>query len=336
MDQLPSLPTEKKGVFKKPETKAELVFWFAVGALVFYFWGIISPFVVMALANALYATILVCVFLVVFGSSRLRRLISYIYQSFILFVSGQYAKRDPIGIRKIYLGRFQEQMEKLNSAITDIRGSMVQIERSLTANREEADHLHAQAQASRRGGLSNASVLANKLERNSKRIKNQEQVVTRLQKVIEIFARYRQLCQNKVEDLADDIKVREQEQREAKAFRKSMSAARMIMKGLPEETLYDQSTAALEADYTSALGQVADFLDQTDDIIKQANFDDQVAIDLMNQKLDTLENSATTPARALAQSDRGQVITLPPAESRFPVPVKNSLPDDDEFRKLFS
>jgi flagellar biosynthesis chaperone FliJ len=346
MESLPS-PTEQSAVSKflaRPEGKFGLIPPILLGAALFYFWAQIVPFVLAALTDTLHAVIVGAVLaaiLFVLFDENFRRLLFYIYRSVMRMITGWFINLDPIGIQKTFLGRFKAKLDELDTALGSVRGLWTAMGRKYTENKKERDISFSRADAAQRSGNTRVLGLESKqVDRLDQVLKREETSLSRLEFIIKVLSSYREVCADQVTDIGRDIKVREDEQKEANAFRKGMAAARAILKGMPDQEYYDESTAVLEARYTSAIGEVEQFMDVTKDILANSQIDGQAATEMMNRKLEEWRNKnagvslGKTSKQEIISQAGGAVITLPPQQ--VAVPIANFSPSDDEYRSLFN
>lgn len=331
-----------KKLLPKPEDKiGTLILLGGFGAVVFYMWATILPFLLKAMENTLYLAFLVSVLvaiLYVFFDPKLRIVFFYIWRSFIRMLCSAAIKRDPLGVQKTYLERFKEKMEELDEGITTVRKQKVERGRALSVNEKEFIQTMGMAEAARAQHDDRIYAReARQVARLEPVIARQRTGIDRLDFIIKVMTRYREVCSDEVLDLEREIRIRQQEQTEARAFQKAMRAAKGILKGLPEKDMYDESTDVLEARYSQAIGEVEQLMDVTKDVISNADMADAAALQQMESKLTAwrMKNTGLAMGKTnkgdIIEASGGVLVKLPEQQSRETVPVNDYM---DFFNKL--
>jgi hypothetical protein len=308
----------------------------AIGGALFYWWGRIVPFVLLALEDTLHAVIvgivLVSILFMLFDA-KLRTLVFYMYRMLLRWLTGLVIDRNPISILKTYLERFRDQQKELNEGLGEVRAQRGAMIRKVSENEAKIKICLSRADAfEKHGDKGMLAVESRQHERLTQRLANQKQSVSRLEFIINVLDRYRQICDEEVADISNEIDVRIDEQKEGMAFRKAMRAAKNILKGLPEKEMYDDSVAVLEDRYNRAIGEIEQMMTVTNDVVKNADVDDEAALALMTSKLNEWRNRDS--GLSLGKTSKGEIINTSQSLSGEKVPV--AVRPDSDWNKLFS
>jgi len=339
MSNLPTLPggagddlSGKKSFWSRPEGKTGMIINAALIAAVVYFWGSIVPFVLAAAESTLHLMV-VCAaiagILFVAMDSNFRRFIWYLYRSGMRNLTKIFVDMDPIGVLKGYMEKLADKKTELDSAVGEIRGQRTALARSIEANSNAFEQSMNKLNAAKTQKKDSDPARVRQAERiealESKQAARLEQLLMTQRKhmekydfIVKVLSRYGEVCEDSIADMGNEIKFREQERNQAKAFHTGMSAAFGILKGMPDEQeMYDMALESLERDYTSKMGEVENALTLTKDIILTADFNDAAAM----QKAESLLNKwkGENAETVVGKDGMTKQQLLNAAENRIPI-----------------
>lgn len=345
-----SLPGSKTpDLLTKLGGKFGLVPPLAIGALVFWFWGKIVPFVVTALTDTLHAVLLGAI-LVAIGAvlfdERIRTLFFYIYSSVIrLAVTGQ-AHADPIGNMKTYVERRQKQLAEFDDAIGSLRGNLQNLKNNVTSNTEKLNKANAMAAALKpaadKGDMEASAmftVQSNEAARRTKRIDDEKVSIQRFDNTVVTLSRVRTACKAEILDKQYEVANAVEKQKEGNALTKASRSIRSILHGdITSNQLFAQSQEYVQDNYNKAIGDFDQLLDITKDILANADFDNAAAVATMNARIDswTKQNSDVQMGKGSKAEvlGVGNVIQLPPPKTTVPV-AANQDTEATDYDKYF-
>lgn len=303
---LPDQPGKKKSFWSRPEGKTALVINGLIAIPIIYYWGLIVPFLLKAATDTLHLMVvcgIIAAILYVAFDSNFRRFAWYLYRAMMRKITGMFVEMDPIGILKTYMEKVKGKKEELDTAIGEIRGQRIKLERTYESNKNDYEGSLRNIQSAQKTIQTSSNeahirqakqvnqVESRHVVRLEGILKQQQEQLKRYEFVIEVLKRYSEICDVTILDMDNEIRIREQEREQARSFNKGMSAAFGILKGLPgDQEMYDMSIETLERQYSQQIGEVENFLEITRGIITQADFSDMSATSKAMQLLEDWES----------------------------------------------
>jgi hypothetical protein len=298
-DILPT--TQSKAFWNQPGGKAGTIVPFvALAAVIWFFGGTIGDYIVNAFDNILHllvvglgiGAILSCVLI-----EDIRMRFYYAYRNLVRWITGFIIDIDPIGILKTYRERMTTKLQEMIGSMADLKGQRAKTDKRQRENTAALQNEMALLnQATKTSNPSQIGVHTKQVSRLQVKAERYEKEMNRLNLLIKIMDRYYRLCEDTITDMNNEIKFREDERAEAKASRGAVRSAMAILKGLPEQELWDEATAKLEQDYTAALGEVENFLDVTRSILTASEMQDGADAEKAMQLLDQWQTKNTNVA----------------------------------------
>lgn len=279
------------GFFNRPEGKVGLILpALAIGAVVYFFGSSIGDFVVNAVDNMFHLAIVIgalCLGGWVLLDPKFRTLAFYLYRSAMRSVTGMFIDIDPIGVLKTYKERMQGKLDEMSKSLSDLKAQRIKVTRLIETNAKDLDNEYHLVQQATNTNNERVKALEGKqvvrLESMKERYLGDLNRITLLCNVLD---RYYGLCQDTITDMDREIKFRQDERAYSQSSRSVVRNATAILKGLPEKEMWDDGMAALERQYTEAIGEVENFLDVTKNILSQADLQDgadsQKAMELLD------------------------------------------------------
>lgn len=228
--------------------------------------GLYLGVLVMALAALVYVVI----------DPKTRNLVWYMYKSIMRWVTGVFVQIDPIGILKSYVEDLKENLAKMNKQIALLRGQMhklneiirnnqrdIQNNLSLASKAKETDKHALVVLKSRKAGRLKESNM--KLEDLYRKMEILYRVLTKMYENSEIL----------LEDIQDQVKVKEQERRAIHASHSAMKSAMNIISGNSDQRyMFDMALEAIADDVSQKVGEMERFMEMS------SNF--MASVDLQN------------------------------------------------------
>jgi hypothetical protein len=268
-----------KNFWSKPEGKTGMFFLAALGGGALYLLYKLLPILIKIAANTLQLTILLGVLAVIFYmifDPKVRTLVSYIYKSFMRWITGIFVEIDPIGILKNYVQDLKNNLKKMDGQVANLKGQMVKLKNMILENNETitnnlklADHAkNADKKAimilkSRKAGRLQESNL--KLDGLYKKMEILYRVLTKMYENSQIL----------IEDVEDQVVVKEQERKAIRASHSAMKSAMNIISGnADKKMMFDMALEHIADDVSMKIGEMERFMEVS------SNFMDSV--DLQN------------------------------------------------------
>ena len=345
--------TKPKNFWNRPEGIIGLVPPVLIAGAIFWFWGLIVPFVLAAAEetlNLIVVGIAIFAILFVLFDKSFRNMLFFMYRALMRKVAGFFVDMDPIGILKTILEKAQAKKQELEQAIGDIRGQRIALSRSIEKNEKDYNDSMAKLSAAKkrrtdpdqekqRQAARIEALESKQVTRLSALLEMQHTHLQRYDFVVQVLSRYGEVCEDTMTDARRDIDFRKQERDQSRAFSKGMRAISGILRGSAEDfDMQDMANEALEREYTQRLGEVENILDLTKNQIVKADFNDTVAMEKADELLNKWksENSEvqigkTTKQNLIAAAEGGMPIN---ARQRYSQAIPVAQDGGDDYGKL--
>lgn len=320
-----------------------------LGALGFYYWGLIVPFVLDVVTDTLKLA-LACIALVVLGflvfDPRMRTNWIYLWSSFTRFITSQFIDIDPIGILKTYVARLRERLKEMTEAIGSLQGQRDQLAAFIAKNEDERIHELQRAKlakkvvdgggagaADMRGQLALHGRQAGRLETSNKTL---NALLARMDKLLAALKKLRDTSEVLVKDIENEVKVRTEEFKMiTKGFAAFKRAQKMMATSGPEKELYDETLNRLADSYNEKMGQIEYFMEVSKSMINGADLDNMAYEDSALAQLDKWEKDGAGLSVPPINGNSGVRVDVPTnvriSEAEEPSPDSfSSLFNDDE------
>lgn len=343
---MPTLPSgsEPKSFWARKEAIPAIIFWAAVAACGIWFWGIIVPFLLSAALDTLHLMIVggtIAALLMLVTSKR----VHYIGRSISRMITGWFVAIDPIGIRKTYIEETQKKKTELDSSLGDIRGLRIKLQRRLQDNQTVFQQSMQMLQGAKiaiddpRSSDDRKRQAQRVMASESKHsdgltglIGKQKTHLDRYDVIINVLARYGEVCDDTILDLKRQVELQEQDREESRGFNRGMRSAFGILRGFGQDKeMDDMATDQLEKQYAQQMGEVEGLLDLTKDVISKADFNDEASLAAVKEKLDTWSN--TNSGMQIGKGGTKQeMLTLAGADTVVAAPESKKIAATEYFK----
>ncbi|MCB0548937.1 MAG: hypothetical protein KDD19_15260 [Phaeodactylibacter sp.] len=230
-------------------------------------------------SNTIYLAILLIVLaalIYMILDPKMRNLIWYSYKSVMRWVTGLFVQLDPIGILKSYVEDLKDNLRKMNKQISMLRGQMHKLQEIIYNNKKQIEsnlQLASKAKASNKQAIMILkSRKAGRLRESNVRL---EDLYKKMEVLYRVLSKMYENSQILMEDIKDQVEVKEQERKAIHASHSAMRSAMSIMSGDPDRrAMFDAAMEAIADDVASKVGEMERFMEMS------ANFMD--SIDLQN------------------------------------------------------
>ncbi len=207
---------------------------------------------------------------------KMRALVWYMYKSAMRTVTGWFIEIDPIGILKGYVSDLESNLRNMNRQIAKLRGQLHKLNESIVTNKKNIQSNLTLAQKAKDSQEQQVMILKS---RKAGRLKESNLKLEDLYKKMEILYRVlTKMYQNSevlIEDVKDQVKVKDQERKAIVASHSAMKSAMTIINGdKDKKEMFDMALEAIAVDVSQKVGEMERFMDMS------ANFMD--SIDLQN------------------------------------------------------
>jgi cell division septum initiation protein DivIVA len=292
MNNLPTSGSEGRSVkslWAKPEGKATLLVLGALGCVLFYYWGIILPFLIMTMQNTLhFAFLLGIVGLLVFlvTNKNLRTMVWYLWKTFMRFLAGLIIEINPIAILKTYIRDLEDKQEELSEKITELAGAEEKLGLKIQKNRDESEeHLRMAAKAKEMGKMDAAQLHAMKAGGLNSMNEKLGPLFANMQKLHSFLDKAYKAADFVVKQSKIQVELKEAEYEAIQTSSKALRSAMSVFKGDPDKrAMFEQSLEYIQDDMAKKVGEMkrimeisTEFIDNSD-IESGVNYDKGMAL----------------------------------------------------------
>ncbi|MBX2891876.1 MAG: hypothetical protein KF734_13160 [Saprospiraceae bacterium] len=207
---------------------------------------------------------------------KMRNLIWYIYKSVMRWITGIFVQIDPIGILKSYIEDLKDNLRKMNGQISNLKGQMYKLNEMIKQNQRTIQSNLGLASKAKETGKEAIMVLqarkAGRLQESNMKL---EDLYKRMEVLYRVLTKMYENSEIMLEDLSDQVVVKEQEYKAIKASHSAIRSAQAILSGNSDQKyMYDMALEAMADDVGKKVGEMERFMDMS------KNFMD--SIDLQN------------------------------------------------------
>jgi hypothetical protein len=305
---LPELGNETrqpKSFWERPEGTTGMAFIALLGVGGFFLAKAVLPTIlavfgmaITAVGQAITITILCAVLaalLYILTNSKFQTLCSYLFKSSMHKLTGVFIENDPIGIMKSYIETLQEKKEKFDKNKASLKGQIRECDMQISANRSEIDKATRLAKAAKeQGNAGQLSVHGRNMTRLGELNDRMQAGRDKMQKLYEFLCKYSEATDLVIQDMTNDVKAREQEQRYSTTTNNAMRSAMSILKGEGiEREMYDEAMEFALQDYATKMGEIEDFMIDTQSIMDGIDLQNGVWEQAAIEKLSQFENKTS-------------------------------------------
>ena len=255
-----------KSFWNKPEGVTGVIFLilaiFGGGFLLYSFAAALLGFLktTMGLVAALLLTGGV-IYMILDPSTR--ALITYMYKSMMRWITGLFVEIDPIGILKSYVQDLKLNLTKMNRQIGQLRGQMHKLNEMIINNRKEIDtNLNQASQAASSNQQAQMLLKSRKAGRLKESNLKLEDLYKKMEVLYRVLAKMYENSEILVEDITDQLLVKEQERKAILASTSAMRSAMSVIKGDPDKkAMFDAALEAVADDVANKVGEIERFME---------------------------------------------------------------------------
>lgn len=274
---MPSQSHKKKSFWSRPEGVAGGIFLGGTTIALGYLLSSIDFYTLFQnTTNIAIACVLLASLIYMAIDPKMRNLIWYMYKSLMRWITGLFVDIDPIGILKNYIADLQDNLKKMRMQVNKLRAEMHKLQERIHNNKK---NITANLEFAGKAKKLNDRTQLILSSRKAGRLKESNIKLTELYKKMEVLYRVlSKMEQNSVillEDVKDQVAVKEQERKAITASHSAMTSAMNIIKGDKDKrAMFDQALEAIADDVSHKVGEMERFMSMS------ANFMD--SIDLQN------------------------------------------------------
>ncbi len=333
---------KKKSFWERPEGLTGKIF---LGAMILGGGYLLLQILPLLLAGALTALQLALT-LAALGAiiyvaldPRARNLIAYGYKSIMRWITGLFVTIDPIGILKNYISDLKGNLRKMNTQIGKLRGQMHLLKEMIVKNEREIKNNLSMANRAKNTNKKSIMVLK---ARKAGRLKDSnmklDELYTKMEVLYRVLVKMYENSEIMLEDIQDQVQVKEQEYKAIKASHSAMNQAKNIISGNNDKReMFDMALDAIANDVSQKVGEMERFMDMT------TNFMDSV--DLQNgvfeeEGLELLEKWEKESESLLLGNDKDKILNQANNDSDVldldsPIKVERDSGQGNQYDSLF-
>ncbi len=323
-----SVPAENfKSFWKRPEGVTGLVVLILVllggGYLLLTFLPFLIALTQNILALSLMLLVLAAVTYLVFDT-KMRIFVWYMYQNLMRWLTGLFIQIDPIKMLQNYVADLRENLKKMNRQINKLRGQMHLLQEQIHKNNKAiASNLNLANEAKEKNERSAMILKSRKAGRLKDSNLKLEDLYGKMEVLYRVLVKMYENSEILVEDVSDQVHVKEQERAAIHAGHSAMqSAMNMISGNTDKRVVFDRALEAVADDVAGKVGEMEQFMELSDNFMS--------SIDLQNgvfeeRGLELLEKWEKQGDSLLLGEDKQNLIDSPgdpEAELRQPAKHK--------------
>lgn len=207
---------------------------------------------------------------------KMRNLIWYVYKSIMRWVTGVFVQIDPIGILKSYIDDLRDNLGSMNKQISNLKGQMYKLGEMIRQNQRDIQANLGMANKAKETGRESIMVLkarkAGRLQDSNMKL---EDLYKRMEVLYRVLTKMYENSEIMLEDLQDQVVVKEQEYKAIKASHSAIRSAMNILSGNNDKKyMYDMALEAMAEDVGQKVGEMERFMDMSKNFME--------SIDLQN------------------------------------------------------
>lgn len=208
--------------------------------------------------------------------SKTRAVVGYMYKYLMRWITGIFIKMDPIAILKGYIEDLRDNLKNMNKQIFKLRGQMHKLKEMILNNQKEIKANLTQASRAKETNEKAQMILKS---RKASRMKQSNIKLEDLYRKMEVLYRVLTKMQENsailVEDIEDQVMVKEQERKAIMASHSAMKSAMNVIKGdKDKKAMFDSALEAIADDVSQKVGEMEQFMSLSENFMQ--------SIDLQN------------------------------------------------------
>ncbi len=290
-----------KSFWKRPEGVTGIIFLAGLVIGGGYLLAVQSPLpaILALMQNTLYlAGMLIVLGAIIYMvlDPKMRALVGYMYKSVMRWVTGLFVQIDPIGILKSYVEDLKDNLRKMNKQISMLRGQMHKLNEIIHKNKKE---IHSNLELASKAKASNKQAVMILKSRKAGRLRESNMKLDDLYKKMEILYRVlTKMYENSqilMEDIKDQVEVKEQERKAIHASHNAMNSAMSIISGDPDRrAMFDQAMEAITDDVANKVGEMEQFMEMSSNFMQSVDLQNGIFEEEGLKMLEKWENEGVS------------------------------------------
>lgn len=270
------MTSKPKSFWRKPEGVTGMIF---MGGIIIGL-GILLANLIPVILAAMTSVVSMGVMLGVLGiviymilDPKMRNLVWYMYKSVMRWITGIFVTIDPIGILKNYIDDLRGNLRKMDQQINKLRSQMHLLKEQIINNQKSIQsNLQAASKArdtDRRDVMILKSRKAGRLKESNLKL---EDLYKKMEGLYRVLKRMYENSSIMLEDIEDQVHVKEQERMAIRASHGAMRSAMTIISGDKDKRMmFDQALEAIADDVSSKVGEMERFMEMSESFMNSVD-----------------------------------------------------------------
>ncbi len=310
-----------KSFWEKPEGITGMLFMAGIVLGGGYLLYKALPVLIVLAQNTLYLALLLAALAAVLYmvlDPRMRNLIWFAYKSIMRSITGMFVQIDPIGILKSYVEALQDNLAKMSKQIGILKGQKRQLIQLMESNTKEIQTNMKLADQAKKQGQESEIVL---FTRKAARLQESNEKYDVLAKKIEVLERIlNKMYENSgllVEDMKDQVKVKEQERAVIRTSHSAMRSAMSVLSGDPDKrAMFEMAMESINNDVASKVGEMERFMDMSNSVMNSIDLQNGVFEEEGMKMLEEWEQKSSLLMLDSKKDDTLQLKSAPQADKQ--------------------
>lgn len=271
--------SKQKSFWKRPEGVTGAIFLIALIIGGGFLLVQALPFIIQATATTIgligvVAALAAIIYVII--DPKMRAVIGYGYKSVMRWITGMFVQIDPIGILKSYVEDLQDNLRNMNKQINKLRGQMHQLQEIIHNNKKAIEsNLKLASKAKAQDNKAMVVLKSRKAGRLRDSNLRLDQLYSKMEVLYRVLKKMYENSEIMMEDIKDQVELKEQEYKAIKASTSAMRNARNVIEGDKDrKAMFDEALEAIADDVSQKVGEMERFMQVS------SNFMD--SIDLQN------------------------------------------------------
>lgn len=268
-----------KSFWQKPEGKTGVIGLIAMIGGGGYLLYKALPFLISLTENVLYLSFLLLglgALIYIILDPKIRNLIFYLYKSVIRWITGMFIQIDPIGILKSYIDELKTNLKNMNKQLAVVKGQMQRLKILIEENKKTIANNLKLASKAKESDKEAIMILksrkAGRLQESNLRL---DDLYKKLELLYRVLIKMYENSEIMLEDIEDQVMVKEQERKAIRASHSAMKSALNIIAGNSDKReMFDQALEAIADDVSLKIGEMERFMEMSTNFMQ--------SIDLQN------------------------------------------------------
>ncbi len=331
-----------KSFWERPEGKTGMFGIAAIVAAGGYLLYKALPYLITLAENTLYLSFLLLgigalTYLIL--DPKIRNLVFYLYKSFVRKITGLFIQIDPIGILRTYIDELKNNLKNMSKQLGIVKGQMQRLKMIMAENQKTIDSNLKLASKAKENDKQAIMILksrkAGRLVESNMRF---DELYKKLELLYRVLVKMYENSEIMLEDIEDQVMVKEQERKAIRASHSAMKSAMNIIAGNNDKReMFDMALEAIADDVSLKIGEMERFMEMSSNFMQ--------SIDLQNgvfeeEGLELLEKWEKEGVSLLLGTEKDLLINKAKSDKDFidlDSPIGgNKLPHSNQYNELFN